>query len=207
MDSGVIGYVHQAQAPGFGSNIIASWERCTRVGLDPDGHGLATGGSRSGKSSFVFAMLEQLIARGDLDSILYLCRAEQAGRHRADLLADIEEIHGFRAVGVAKGSISPTDGHEEWSYLGFVPVKATRTPKSRREEPAAYRYVPVWDWQLRALHWTAFFAYLLSPSPVGSLEADMSPMSHPGKIRSTSVGSDLHTSLLDGFSCLQPFCA
>jgi hypothetical protein len=35
------------------------------VGVDPDGHGLATGGSRSGKSSFVFAMLEQLIAKGD----------------------------------------------------------------------------------------------------------------------------------------------
>ena len=35
------------------------------VGVDPDGHGLATGGSRSGKTSFVFAMLEQLIARGD----------------------------------------------------------------------------------------------------------------------------------------------
>jgi len=35
------------------------------VGVDPDGHGLATGGSRSGKSSFVFTMLEQLIARGD----------------------------------------------------------------------------------------------------------------------------------------------
>ncbi|HKJ39849.1 MAG TPA: type IV secretion system DNA-binding domain-containing protein [Anaerolineales bacterium] len=35
------------------------------VGVDPDGHGLATGGSRSGKSSFVFSMLEQLIARGD----------------------------------------------------------------------------------------------------------------------------------------------
>jgi hypothetical protein len=35
------------------------------VGVDPDGHGLATGGSRTGKSSFVFAMLEQLIARGE----------------------------------------------------------------------------------------------------------------------------------------------
>lgn len=35
------------------------------IGVDPDGHGLATGGSRSGKSSFVFAMLEQLLARGD----------------------------------------------------------------------------------------------------------------------------------------------
>jgi hypothetical protein len=35
------------------------------VGVDPDGHGLATGGSRSGKSSFVFAMLEQLLARGE----------------------------------------------------------------------------------------------------------------------------------------------
>lgn len=35
------------------------------VGVDPDGHGMATGGSRSGKSSFVFSMLEQLISRGD----------------------------------------------------------------------------------------------------------------------------------------------
>ncbi len=35
------------------------------VGVDPDGHGLATGGSRTGKSSFVFSMLQQLIARGD----------------------------------------------------------------------------------------------------------------------------------------------
>ncbi|MFZ5903212.1 MAG: type IV secretory system conjugative DNA transfer family protein [Chloroflexota bacterium] len=35
------------------------------VGVDPDGHGLATGGSRTGKSSFVFAMLEQLLARGE----------------------------------------------------------------------------------------------------------------------------------------------
>ncbi|MBI5933807.1 MAG: TraM recognition domain-containing protein [Chloroflexi bacterium] len=35
------------------------------IGVDPDGHGMATGGSRSGKSSFVFAMLEQLLAPGD----------------------------------------------------------------------------------------------------------------------------------------------
>ena len=35
------------------------------IGVDPDGHGLATGGSRSGKSSFVFAMLEQLLTRGE----------------------------------------------------------------------------------------------------------------------------------------------
>jgi hypothetical protein len=35
------------------------------VGVDPDGHGLAIGGSRSGKSSFAFALLRQLLARGD----------------------------------------------------------------------------------------------------------------------------------------------
>jgi len=34
------------------------------IGIDPDGHGLTTGGSRSGKSSFVFAMLKQLLSRG-----------------------------------------------------------------------------------------------------------------------------------------------
>jgi hypothetical protein len=35
------------------------------VGVDPDGHGLAIGGSRSGKSSFAFALLRQLLARGE----------------------------------------------------------------------------------------------------------------------------------------------
>ena len=35
------------------------------VGVDPDGHSLATGGSRTGKSSFIYAMLKQLIERGD----------------------------------------------------------------------------------------------------------------------------------------------
>jgi len=102
---------------------------------------------------------ESMIARGDLDSILYLCRAEEAGRYRADLLADLEELHGYRAVGVAKG-IPQADGSEAWRYLGFIPLKATRQPASRREDPAAYRYVRVWDWQLRLLHWGAFFCIL-----------------------------------------------
>jgi hypothetical protein len=35
------------------------------VGIDPDGHGLATGGSRTGKSSFVFQLLKQLAERGE----------------------------------------------------------------------------------------------------------------------------------------------
>jgi hypothetical protein len=35
------------------------------IGIDPDGHGLATGGSRTGKSSFIFRLLKQLIERGD----------------------------------------------------------------------------------------------------------------------------------------------
>jgi len=35
------------------------------VGIDPDGHGLATGGSRTGKSSFVFRLLKQFIASGE----------------------------------------------------------------------------------------------------------------------------------------------
>ncbi|MGE5375040.1 MAG: type IV secretion system DNA-binding domain-containing protein [Bacteroidota bacterium] len=35
------------------------------VGIDPDAHALATGGSRSGKTSIAYAMLTQLIERGD----------------------------------------------------------------------------------------------------------------------------------------------
>jgi len=34
------------------------------IGIDPDGHGMAVGGSRSGKSSVMFGLLEQLIERG-----------------------------------------------------------------------------------------------------------------------------------------------
>ena len=34
------------------------------IGVDPDGHGVATGGSRTGKSSVMFGMLEQLINLG-----------------------------------------------------------------------------------------------------------------------------------------------
>lgn len=35
------------------------------VGIDPDGHGIAVGGTRSGKTSFVYDMLTQLIEQGD----------------------------------------------------------------------------------------------------------------------------------------------
>jgi transcriptional regulator of acetoin/glycerol metabolism len=35
MDGEIIEYVQRGRARGFGSNIIASWERCTRAGLDP----------------------------------------------------------------------------------------------------------------------------------------------------------------------------
>jgi hypothetical protein len=36
-----------------------------QVGIDPDAHGLAIGGSRSGKTSIAYAMLTRLIERGD----------------------------------------------------------------------------------------------------------------------------------------------
>ena len=35
------------------------------VGIEPDGHGVATGGSRSGKTSIAYAILSQLIEQGD----------------------------------------------------------------------------------------------------------------------------------------------
>src|SRR6266498_4298385 len=35
------------------------------VGIDPDAHGIATGGSRSGKTSIAYSMLVQLIQKGD----------------------------------------------------------------------------------------------------------------------------------------------
>jgi hypothetical protein len=43
------------------------WSKATKepVGIDPDGHGLVTGGSRTGKSSFAYAVLRQLLNLGD----------------------------------------------------------------------------------------------------------------------------------------------
>jgi hypothetical protein len=35
------------------------------IGIDPDGHGLATGGSRTGKTSFAYALLRRLVEKGD----------------------------------------------------------------------------------------------------------------------------------------------
>jgi hypothetical protein len=35
------------------------------IGIEPDGHGLATGGSRSGKTSVAYAMLARLVEQGD----------------------------------------------------------------------------------------------------------------------------------------------
>jgi hypothetical protein len=35
------------------------------IGVDPDGHGLATGGSRTGKSSFVYRLLKQFVQGGE----------------------------------------------------------------------------------------------------------------------------------------------
>ena len=103
---------------------------------------------------------EMLVARGDLDSVLYLCRADEATRFRADERADLKETHGFRPLGVARGR-QRRDGSEEWTFMGYIPLRATRAPTRRREEPGAFRYVPVWDWELRALHWLALFLIIL----------------------------------------------
>lgn len=104
---------------------------------------------------------EELIARGNLESILYLCRADEATRYHAGMEADLSEVDDFRAVGVAHGSAPRPDGSEEWTFLGFIPVKAVRRKTSRAETPNVYRYVVVWDWQLRFLHWAAFLTILL----------------------------------------------
>ncbi|HBA87654.1 MAG TPA: Ni/Fe-hydrogenase, b-type cytochrome subunit [Geobacter sp.] len=103
---------------------------------------------------------EELIARGEVDAILYLCRPDEATRYRAELQAQMKMTHGYRALGVAKGSIAP-DGTEIWNFIGYLPVRATRRKSTRSEEPGDFRYVPVWDWQLRVLHWLAVLLILV----------------------------------------------
>lgn len=103
---------------------------------------------------------EWLLARGEIEAILYLCRPDEATRYRAELQAEIKLLHGFRALGVARGTIG-ADGGEKWSFLGYLPVRASRRKSRRSEEPGEFRYVPVWDWQLRSLHWLAMFLILV----------------------------------------------
>jgi len=103
---------------------------------------------------------EWLLARGDIEAILYLCRPDEPTRYRAELQAEMKLLHGFRALGVAQGMIG-ADGSEQWSFLGYVPIRASRRKSRRSEEPGEFRYVPVWDWQLRILHWLAVLLILL----------------------------------------------
>ena len=113
---------------------------------------------------------DELIARGEIDAILELCHPDQATRYRAELQAEIKMTHGYRALGVAKGSIEDVGG-ESWKFLGYIPVRATRQKSSRSEEPSEFSYVAVWDWQLRVLHWLAVFLILLL-SATGILMGD-----------------------------------
>ncbi|WP_136514160.1 cytochrome b/b6 domain-containing protein [Geomonas edaphica] len=103
---------------------------------------------------------EALIARGEVDSILYLCHPDEATRYRAEMQAEMRMTHGFRALGVGRGSVAP-DGSEHWEFQGYIPVRATRRKSRRIEEPAEFRYVSVWDWQLRVLHWFSVFLILV----------------------------------------------
>ncbi|HLO25370.1 MAG TPA: iron hydrogenase, partial [Geobacteraceae bacterium] len=62
---------------------------------------------------------EELIARGEPEAILYLCRPDQSTRYHAELQAGEEMLHGFRSLGVGHGTIQP-DGSEKWQYLGQI---------------------------------------------------------------------------------------
>lgn len=103
---------------------------------------------------------EVMIARGEVDGILYLCHPDEATRYRAEMQAQMRMTHGFRALGIGKGSVAQ-DGSERWEFLGYIPVRATRRKSRRIEEPGDFQYVPVWDWQLRALHWFSVFLILV----------------------------------------------
>jgi Ni/Fe-hydrogenase 1 B-type cytochrome subunit len=96
---------------------------------------------------------EWFLARGDLEAILDLCHSDEPTRYRAELQAEIKLLHGFSPLGVARGT--GPDGGESWQFLGYLPIRATRQKSRRSEEPGEFRYVSVWDWQLRILHWLA----------------------------------------------------
>ncbi len=125
---------------------------------------------------------EELIARGQLDAILYLCHPDQATRYRADIQAGEKMLHGYRPLAVAHGTPLP-EGGEKWTFLGYIPLRATREPVRRKEEPGAFRYVPVWDWELRVMHWLAVL--LIAVLSVTGILMTSSHIFHAGMDRDT----------------------
>ena len=88
------------------------------------------------------------VARGELESILTLTAASPEQRkHSHQSLASLEN-EGFVGLGVA---VAENGG--AWRFAGIVPVRVTRASPSLKNSPADFRYVHVWDWQLRVLHW------------------------------------------------------
>lgn len=103
---------------------------------------------------------EELIARGEVEAVLSLCPPDEAERCRAEMKGGLRLPRGFRPLAVAHTTLSG-DGEKRWSFLGYLPVRAIRRKSTRNEEPAEFRYVPVWDWQLRVLHWMSLFLILI----------------------------------------------
>ena len=92
------------------------------------------------------------VARGDLESILTLTAASAEHRKRIHKSLVRLEDEGFVGVGVA---VAESAG--PWCFVGSVPVRLTRASLSLKNSPVDFRYVHVWDWQLRVLHWLWVF--------------------------------------------------
>lgn len=88
------------------------------------------------------------VARGDLESILSLTSISPERREHYHKSLTRLESEGFVGVGVAVAENS-----DNWRFAGIVPVRVTRARPSLKNSPADFRYVHVWDWQLRVLHW------------------------------------------------------
>lgn len=109
---------------------------------------------------------EAYLARGEIEAVLELCATDEATRYRAGTVTEMESLRGYSVLAVAKGGID-AEGKVQWRFLGCVPLRAVRQKSRRSEEPESFRYVEVWDWQLRLLHWLAvFLIFLLSATGI-----------------------------------------
>lgn len=89
------------------------------------------------------------VARGDLDSLLALANETEPVREHARTAIARLKKQGYVGVGVAAAE---PDG--AWRFAGVVPLRVTRTQQRVVNVPAEFRYVHVWDWPLRVLHWS-----------------------------------------------------
>ena len=131
------------------------------IGIDPDAHGLATGGSRSGKTSIAYAMLTQLIEKGDdapgiflVDPHLSLSDSLLQFIHELPALQRAKAIQRLRIISPDQPEVIPLNllALDDFSWAGNAIVQIGRRiwddywgPRMQAALLALFRLAHAWN--------------------------------------------------------------